>query len=381
LQPSEELRWVLLRAFAPLGVSVPARINANQALSLSRALDVAPRIATRHAQTLSAELGADAARQMTFDRLRVVAVDRLLWALVTEIIQTANALGSPVVLLKYAALRRAGLVVEGERPARDVDLLVPEALATPLQSALIERGFVSSAGTPQFHLAPLTRRAGEVIEIHRALWGIQLPGVHHSAEGSSATSLIACGLVDHLQDGSQVPLKPILAAHAIVHGLVQHRTSPEGYPVMRVLADLCALDLVEGDAQVQCQAYAAHAVAGELIRAALGLSSALNRGIDLSTLSKMPAEFELLSHAVAASCDPAYRRALRFERVAELASPSALRRAFNSALSSDQPMSEASESGKSLARRSLRAARPVSLAIELARGAASYARLRLRRRL
>jgi hypothetical protein len=371
LQPSSALQWVLLRAFAPVGCVVPRALDSATVVALCRSLDLAPRIATRHAQTLSAELGPEAARQLTFERLRVVGVDRLLWTLASEVLEAAAQLSCPVVLMKHAALRRCGALAEGERAARDVDVLAPTELAGALQQALVERRFVSSGGDPRFHLPPLKRGPGEVVEIHTALWGVRLPGVEQGPEGARAERLIADRFAERFDDGAYVPTRPVLAVHAIVHGLIQHRTSPKGYPIMRVLADLCALDLADADAAERCRALAASDIDGELVVTAIRLSQALNRGTELSELQQQPAVFELLGHVVAACCDPVYQRALRFERLGEMADLTALRRAWKSAFSSPEGAS---------AELSARAAHPLGLAFELARGAASYAELRFRRR-
>ncbi|MET0793339.1 MAG: nucleotidyltransferase family protein [Polyangiaceae bacterium] len=379
LKASEELRWVLLRAFAPLGSAVPRGLDASKIVRLSRDLDLAARIATRHAETLVDELGAEAARELSFHRLQVIAVDRVLWALSDEISSTAQALGCPVLWMKHAALRRLGLIAEGERAARDVDLLVPQPLAIPLQRALRARGFQSAGASSLLHLPPLRRAPGEVVEIHTALWGIELPEVARDAAGASAASLIEGGFVERVADGSYAPIRPILAAHAIVHGLVQHRTSPEGYPILRVLSDLCALGPLDDDAAKQCQALASHPLAGALTPAALRLSDVLRRGADVFDLAANSPEFELLSHAVAAGIDPAYRRALRFERIFDVTTPHALQLAFRSAFSTaeDAPAVGAEQGLPSV---TARAGRPVALALELARGALSYGALRLKQR-
>ena len=94
----------------------------------------------------------------------------------------------------------------------------------------------------------------------------------------------------------------------------------------------------------------------------------------------MPAEFQLLSHIIAAGCDARYRRALRFERVFELGKPRALRRALNGAFGAREESSEKEESSDDFGRLCSRAGRPVSLGLELVRGAASYAVSRLPRR-
>lgn len=372
LQPSRELSWVLLRAFAPVSARVPTGVDAARVVSLCRKLDLAPRIAMRHAQTLPAELGAEPARELTFVRLQAVAMDRVLDALLDEVVVTAAQLGQPLVLLKHAALRRGGFVAEGERSARDVDLLVADDFAPELQRALIARNFASASRSAQLHLPPLRRKPGEVVEIHSALWGMHLPRAQTNAEAVDVAGLIARGDVESLGDGCHIPHAPLLAAHAVVHGFVQHRSSPEGYPMMRVIADLCSLAIDGGDA-ARARAFVLESFANALVGTALRLSNSLSRGVDVNELD--PAEFELLGHVVAAGCDEYYRRALRFERVLNLTNFAALRDALHAAEPETLPASTSRDTA--FERFSARVERPLSLTLEAIRGAASYAALRL----
>lgn len=380
LQPSNELRWVLLRGFAPPATAVPYGIDAATVVRLSLELDLAPRIATRHSAILVQELGSESARELSVSRLQALAINRVLQALRYEVLNTARSLSCPIIWLKHAALSHAGLIDQGERFARDVDLLVPEPSASSLRRALSERGFRSGADTPQYHLPPLHRASGEVIEIHTALWGVQLPGDAPEREGLSATRLISEGWVDSLADGSFVPKHPILAAHAVVHGLVQHRTSPEGYPIMRVLSDLCSLSAQHEASIDQGLDLVAFAVGRELSQAARHLSTALSHGRDVFSLSADSPERQLLSHLVASAIDPEYRRALRFERVLDLTNRDAIKRALRSAISSSSSVGSSAERSGKLRDVSSPLIRSVELALELARGAASFGELHVRHR-
>jgi hypothetical protein len=353
---------------------VPARVNGSSVVALGRKLDLAARIATRHANTLAAELGASAAREMVFTRLEVQALDRVLSAVTTEIVEVARQLELPMVLLKHAALRHAGYVAEGERHARDVDVLLPSQRAPDLQRALLARGFQHGSIAPPFHLPPLTRRPGEVVEVHQSVWGLRLNKNHRSNQPVNAADLIAAGLTSEIAPGLHIPIRNVLAAHAVVHGLVQHRTSPEGYPSMRALADLVALGALRGDQETNFLQHVSPGADSALAMTALRLSQAMTEGVDMATLDPASAEVELLSHVVASGCDDAYRRALRFERLSELGSLHALGKVARGALLSPRP---ARVAGSPLARLSFRATRPVSLALEFAKAGASYAALRL----
>ena len=364
VEASDELRWVLVRAFGPAEAAVPRAIDAPRAIVLARQLDVASRIATRHELTLPDELGHEAARQLGFQRLQALALDRVLSALRSEVVTAAAGLAIPVVLLKHAALRRSGWVQEGERNARDVDVLVPRARASELQRQLNERGFRSGASAPSLHLPTLTRHPGEAVEIHHCLWGLRLAG---SARDMSAEDLIS-GRCEPASDGSFIPKAEVLAAHAIVHGLIQHRTSPRDYPAIRALADLVVLGLSGNEVEARCQEYVRHVASPALTRAALRLSSALRAGVDVFTLDRAGPEFQLLSHVVASSEDDAYRRALRFERILELRGLRDASAALGRALGRRDSASTPGEPKNVLAE-----------ALELARSAASYAAHRVRR--
>ncbi len=309
LPNSAELSWILVRAFAAPESTAPKNIDGRKVLALAEQLDLAERIATRHAATLFEQLGAAAARQMTAQRLRSVAVDRVLAALVDELLAVAKDLAVPVVLLKHAALRRRGFVAEGERQARDVDLLVDPTQAARLQAGLIERGFASAEFTPVHHLPTLTRGRGEVVEIHHKLWGIHLA---HPRDDAAAASL-PTALTWELPDGSQTLSQALMAVHAVVHGLIQHRSSPEGYPSMRAIADLCAINWREADVEDKWRALLPKPDHAQLMRAAVCLSRALTDGMPTDGLRDE--ERALLSHVVAASTNAGYRRALHFERV------------------------------------------------------------------
>lgn len=372
-EPSDELRWVLLRAFAPPAARVPIRINQTRILELSRRLDLSARIATRNPDALVKELGADVARQMAFHRLETLAKDRTLRAVSGEVIEEATRLAMPVVLLKYAALRRAGLIEPGERHARDVDVLVPPSRAGELQCALIARGFRSAPNAPAFHLPTLLRGHDEVVEIHHALSGLRLPNRARTS-AVTADDLIASGLTQQIADegSARIPTHEILTTHAIVHGFVQHRTSPEGYPSMRALADVVALGASGVAADNPCEPYVERAQVA-LCRAALRLGVELRCGYDITRLPRDSPEKSLLDHVIASGLDDTYREALRFERLWEFASVAAALRAGAAALSRPRGHFRSAPHGD-LPERQL------AKAFELARSAASYLELRLRAR-
>ena len=319
LEISPELRWVLTRAFAPIETQVPQLPDSVAVFRLAEQLDLVTRIATRSADAIGNELGVNAARSFAFQRLEALALERELQQVASEVITLALALQLPVILLKHAALRATDKVREGERRARDVDVLVPRGRAPELQQALLGAGF--RAPLPSLvshHLPTLVRGPGEVVEVHESLWGVRIPGVGAPGVDTGAEELICAGLTYPLARGGLVPAPEVLAAHFIVHGLVQHRTSPDGYPSMRAITDLVVLTESELAVTASCSKYVSKELADVPVDAAFRLARALTLGTDIAMLARQVPELRLLSHVLAASTDEDYRRALRFERIGEL---------------------------------------------------------------
>ena len=85
---------------------------------------------------------------------------------------------------------------------------------------------------------------GAVIDLH-----IHLPGVIVERGGfATADQLIAHGLAATMRAGILAPSVGVLAAHAIVHALVQNRSTPQTYSPLRMLSDV--MDLRRTDPHV-----------------------------------------------------------------------------------------------------------------------------------
>ncbi len=310
LELSAELNWVLVRAFGPLESRAPALGSRERAVELADGLDLAARVATRqpHARLLD-ELGPDLARKLQMLRLRVVALNQILMQTTTLVVECAADLGVPVVLLKHSALRALGMVELGARDARDVDVLVDGASAGALQQELCARGFEpATEASPDQHLPTLLRGPGEVVEVHHALSGLVLPG----AGGIRAASDLIAGGYATLLDNAHVPIPSLLAAHALVHGLVQHRTATELYPALRVVCDLCDLGFSRVD-DAACRDIVSSQLPSDTIDAARALTEALSSGHDPRELGEHTQAFELFAHLVAGAMDPDYQQALFLE--------------------------------------------------------------------
>jgi hypothetical protein len=299
-----EARWALLRAFGPAGRPWNGPLDPERAIEMARALDLAPRIATRVAiPCLVAELGEERARRLTAAR-GVAAVSS------TELIETARLLaltaaeaGIPIVLLKGIALQARGFVSIGARWMSDVDVLVAEPAVEPLADALRASGFETLAGTVACeHQMPPLRRAGQTLEIHRFLPGVVPPGETSFATTETLLRQQALEPLFGWPKGTRVPSPHVLAAHALVHGIAQHGFAPRSYPLTRMLADLA--DLGAG-AVAAAFSWAAPHVSAEEARAVSELLLELAAGA-------LPEASPLLAHAVFGLTDARYAASLRF---------------------------------------------------------------------
>ena len=323
--------WVLARAFGPAEAAVPPA-EPGAVLALARALDLEGRLGARVSlQQLTGELGREAALQLFARRALFEAQARARAALLGELQGLAGAAGIPSAPLKGAALEQRGLVPPGGRRAGDLDLLVPCPEAPRLQALLQQRGLRPTGHRGHPHqLPPLVTREGHVLELH-----VRVPGV---GPGEDWETLSRAGLLEPDPGAAaraQRPTPPLLAAHAVAHGLWQHALAPESYPPPRLLADLCDLSTAGLlPAATDLAGLVAPAVPRDRLEALLALVEHLRQGAPGPPAAGPGGESpaRLLDHVLAASVDPGYRRRLRRrERLSSLASrgwPAALWRAL-----------------------------------------------------
>lgn len=306
--------WALARAFGPPSLVLPSPIGPPEVLiATAHRLDLAARIGGRvPADSLNSELGVERARGLVFAHLQTRATNRLLADCMLTITQVAEERRVPIIWLKHAALWSLGKIRPGERDARDVDVLVEARGAADLQAGLCAEG-LTLLGTraPTYHKPPLRAASGACVEIHVGVWGIR---------GADASALIASGSVRSAPEAPlvYVPTLELLVAHALVHGLVQHLSSPAGYAPLRVFSDLVDLEAWKLDSR-EIHHHAAAGLSLDDVRAACALAECLAAGEDatrdFATSSK---ERALLAHAVNASLRPTYRARLRLLRLREL---------------------------------------------------------------
>jgi Uncharacterised nucleotidyltransferase len=251
---------------------------------------------------------------MTAQRLAILA---------REVAEVAAGEGVTLALLKGAALEARAHVAPGSRWAADVDVLASESALDRLEAALRERGFRPTAGVPEceHQRAPLGRGPGETVELHRFLPGVTRPGRHRFA---SLVDLQEAGVVEPLAGwpaGTLAPATPLLAAHALVHGIAQHGLSPRTYPLTRMLADLVDLGAAgpEGEAlMTQAGAWTAAHVTVEEARLTHATVRALAAG--------RPEPSALLDHVLAGLLDDGYAASLKLRALGS--GPSHRPRAF-----------------------------------------------------
>ena len=246
MQLSCELRWLLGRAFGPVAGRPEAGdgFDREATLELARRFALGPRLGVRiDDEVLGVELGESGLAAVTRERAGAVAGELQRDAAVAVLRRLSARLELPIVLLKGVALRLAGVTAPGARFVSDTDVLVPEARRWELQRALEEEGFEAlDIAESELHLPVIARRKEGPIEVHRRLLGVRLEGSRRSV---GFDDLATASLLELLagEGTCYVPTREVLAAHALVHGFVQHGAHPEAYPQAVVLADLIDLGL------------------------------------------------------------------------------------------------------------------------------------------
>jgi len=371
-----ELAWVLEAAFGPS--LAPHVTGGSPALrrKIAFELELAARIATRLGpQELVLALGVDESKNFVRQQLAVTARNRVLSSTIDLVVGLAREHAIPIALVKHAALLVTGRLTEGQRDARDVDVLVPPQRATELERALQARGFERLANRPQPHHLPGMRGPrNEVVEIHHALLGVQ---ASVDAKSASFDELRESGALQSVH-GFFVPCPELLAAHAIVHGLVQHASSPLDYLPSRVLADLVDLGGARGWDVACLHHYIRASTPREVAVAACELGTLLARGNAEHALLGRSEEARLLAHLVAASCDQDYREALKLTSVGVVGASARLRGLLRTAfLPTPNDLARGSLSRAPGSMRA-RLTQPFSAAGSLAKAIRAYLRLRQR---
>ncbi len=320
-----ELRWLLVRAFAPPGWPAPPSppLASARVVEVGARLDLLARVAARTpAALLAAELGPAGGAELARWREAAAVQVSCLQHLARQIAAVAAEVGTDIVFLKGTALHLAGIPQPGSRAMGDVDLLAPLAAAAALQDALVraghrEQGQRQPSDWESGHLPPLVSPHGLVSEVH-----LRVKRVRLAADApATADDLLAAGLVQPapgLPPHCHLPSHDLLVAHLLVHGIAQHGDKPAAYAPARLLSDLADLAW-SGD---RWQAFFAGPfawIAGEVTRrevaAVLAVVERLGRGDDPAAVARAGDDAaQVLRHLVAAAQAPSYLRELWLRR-------------------------------------------------------------------
>ncbi len=153
----------------------------------------------------------------------------------------------------------------------------------------------------------MSHPAHGTIELHRCILGVRVPGSRRSLDGSSMRDPGLSQNIPAFGAKVRAPSIPVLAAHVLAHGLVQHGYGPASYPLFRLLADL--QDLQAAGAQLPSAMPFLREVDQEDLDAVETLLDALKRGAALELPPGAPRA--LLEHFLAGPLDPSYSVALK----------------------------------------------------------------------
>lgn len=311
--------WCLARAFSR-AETAPAIPAPGECLRWARSLGLSPRIAGKtRREVLVADLGEETAGELLRDHRDTVARSALLDRQVATLSEAARHVESPVILLKGSALLAGRFVRSGLRPRRDVDALVPKERAEALARALRERGFgPSDEMIPPWHhhLPALRHEQLGYLELH-----LFLPGISVAGSTATAEALLEGGLSRPVPslDRVHVPVPVVLAAHAVVHALVEHAFWLLTHPLQMAadVLDLAGESDSSGVARLieAARPYLVESVSERELAAVSDLCSALATGNGTSAPEDAS---RLLRHSLAGFVDDDYFGFLRVHRVLEM---------------------------------------------------------------
>ena len=317
LELTPELGWILVRAFAPTGHEAPKAVDGKAVWTLALELDLDCRIGCRvPLAQLRREVGEVAARLFSESYREAAVFTVVANTVARNVAKIASGIGVDVVFLKSNALLLSGISAVGSRRLSDIDLLVGAEASERLEGALQSAGF-SHGGrrVGSHHLAPLSHSSGLTVEVHTLVKHVRL---NRGSSWVSAQDLWDGGWLGPLEGlgGSWIPNPSFLAAHTIVHSVVQHWGQAIDYPLLRSVGDL--IDLAAAGWPLRAPAEAAplwlrqeraQGKGGALIALATTLTHA--DWAETASLAEELGSNLFLRHAVALQCDPDYRNAVK----------------------------------------------------------------------
>ncbi len=311
---TRELRWVLLRAFGPVPAPWSDPVDPAAVEHLASRFSLVSRIAGRRGKRLlEEELGEETARKW-LHTLRLTAASVLRFqAVARQLAETANGAGIPVTFLKGTALGLGSLVPLGFRGSGDIDMLVPPGRVAEMGKILKAQGAVPSElpnDDDHQHLPPVYLKSGVMLEIHRHLPGVRLRGRRRSVTIGDLEDEGLLVPVPEIGARAFIPAKPVLVAHCLVHGLVQHGAAPGSYPGFRIFADLADLGCHEASWNHDERLTLAR-LDDEALSEIRFLVGELVKGNVDELLSEEGAASRVLRHYIAGSTDQTYCEALK----------------------------------------------------------------------
>jgi hypothetical protein len=301
-----DLAWLLRAAFAS-DVSASLPKSSEHVLQMARALQLSGRVAARFGAQRGSSSWGTVSQDFSEDYYANVAKEALLVQGQRQIAELAEPLQIPVVVVKFGGLRLTGALARGARVAADLDILLPKASAREFWRALLRAGFQRTNTNEYPHqLEALVDPYGAVIDLH-----LYLPGVIVEKGGfATADQLIAHGLVSRASGAILVPSAGVLAAHAIVHALVQNRSTPQTYSPMRMLSDVMDLRRLEPAVLLHATGFLAPEL-GTTCETLERLCASLAEGVFDAPSFEGKSEQTLLWHCLAARLDFDYAERLR----------------------------------------------------------------------
>ncbi|MEZ5333391.1 MAG: nucleotidyltransferase family protein [Thermoanaerobaculia bacterium] len=310
VEPGPETLWCLWRAFGALDAKPPLTFVRDLAFDEAATLGLASRIgAWVPHEVLAGELGTEQADRFAAARRATASRALRYEQLAAELCEVAQRLGIPVFFLKGLALHLAEHAALGSRAFGDLDLLASEHGARELWQTLVDSGMEAAPGEPnEQHLPPLSSEVWGVVDVHFALHGVW----HPDGGWWTADRLLEGGLVAPTRaiSGGHVPVRDVLAAHCLVHGIEQHGLAPGRHSLLRMLADI--QDLLPDPASWRSfldarGAWLARSISLLELEAVHELRLALEAG---GLPERGSVERRLLDHLLCAARDEGYRASL-----------------------------------------------------------------------
>lgn len=311
----DNVAWVLTRAFAPPVTT--ERAPHHERLDCARRLRLLPRILSRTPRNLLvADLGEAATERLVLEHRRQVARGLGIRRTQQQVADAAHDLDTSLVLLKFAALCELGCTSPASREACDLDVLVDANHAAALADRLCDIGYKCPPRRgPPHQPYVLHSPAGIMVELH-----VHIPYLRLGAEGSFATldmlkSASVVGPLDPDDETVLIPSRSLMAAHLILHGMVQHGFEPQTYPGWRLISDLTDLGFSEDQTlQADSRRWIETCVSAEEIDALSVLITTLRLGrVDALWPSSDGAAL-LLRHHVLVVTDGQYRARVMLRR-------------------------------------------------------------------